>query len=417
VPYISKPTKERLLVCVNASPDSAGVMSATKSIAVELDAEWFAAHVEEPKMMLMSEADHDRAVDNLRLAEQLGAETVTLRGRNIAEEIVNFARERHITRIVAGKPKGRHWKNLFSGSPVDQLVRMSGEIDVHIISGELAGAREATYHVPPQGIHWPDYGTGLLFLVLATALCFLMYPHFDLSNLIMVYLLGVMVTAIECGRGPAVLSSLLSVLAFDFLFVPPRFSFTVDEAQYVVTFIVMFLVALVISQLTTRMRSQADAARLQERQATAMHGLSRRLASTRGGETILQVAVRYLSEIFDSQVGALLPDEKGKLHEAAGNIPTILQKDIVKEMAVARSAYDTGQMAGWGAQTSPTTEVLYVPLQAADLTLGLLALRPGDPERFLLPEQMYLLGSLAKQVALALEVERLTGGAVSLATL
>ena len=124
-----------------------------------------------------------------------------------------------------------------------------------------------------------------------------MYPYFDLSNLIMVYLLGVVLTATGCGRGPAILSSLLSVLAFDFFFVPPRFSFTVEEAQYVVTFVVMCLVGLVISHLAAGMRQQATLARLQERQAAAMHGLSRQLASTRGVESILQVAVRYIAEI------------------------------------------------------------------------------------------------------------------------
>ena len=113
-----------------------------------------------------------------------------------------------------------------------------------------------------------------------------MFPYFHLSNLIMIYLLGVMITAASCGRGPAILCSFLSVLGFDFFFVPPRYSFTVEEAQYIVTFIVMFLVALVISHLADRLRQQAQVARYQERQATAMHGLSRQLAGTRGMEKI-----------------------------------------------------------------------------------------------------------------------------------
>jgi len=288
---------------------------------------------------------------------------------------------------------------------VDQLVRTSGEIDVYVITGEPGEPREAAYVIRPKRIQLSDYGTGVLYLILATAICFLMYPYFHLSNLIMVYLLGVMLTATGCGQGPAILMSLLSVLAFDFFFVPPRFSFTVEEAQYIVTFMVMFLVALVISHLAAGMRQQTAVARLQERQAAAMHGLSRQLASTRGVEKILQVAVQYISEIFDGEVLALLPDEKGKLNVAAGDLSSVVHKDIVKEMDVARSAYDSGQMAGWGTQTSPTTENLYVPLRKADTILGILALRPRDPERFLLGEQLSLMESLGKQVALALEVE------------
>ena len=151
---------------------------------------------------------------------------------------------------------------------------------------------------------------GFVYFILATGLAFLMYPYFDLPNLIMVYLLGVMVTAVQCGRGPAILNSLLSVLAFDFCFVPPRWSFTVEEAKYFVTFGVMFLVAVVISHLTSLIRRQAEAARLQERQTAAMQALSRELAGTRGVEKILQVAVQHISEIFECQVVALLPDDK-----------------------------------------------------------------------------------------------------------
>jgi K+-sensing histidine kinase KdpD len=153
------------------------------------------------------------------------------------------------------------------------------------------------------------------------------------------------------------------------------------------------------------MRQQATLARLQERQAAAMHGLSRQLASTRGVGTILEVAVRYFSEIFDGTALAMLPDEKGKLRVAVGDPSSVIQEDVVKQMNVARSAYESGKMAGWGTGSSPATEVLYVPLRTTDTTAGILALRPRDPERFLLHEQVTLLESLAKQVALALEVE------------
>jgi two-component system sensor histidine kinase KdpD len=280
------------------------------------------------------------------------------------------------------------------------------------MAGEAGEPVEDNYVIRPKGAHLSDYGTGFLFLILATVLCFLMYPYFQLSNLIMVYLLGVMLTATGCGRGPAILVSLLSVLSFDFFFVPPRFTLTVEDAQYIVTFIVMFLVALVISHLATRMRQQTEIARLQERQAAAMHGLSRQLVRSRGIAEILKVAVQYISEIFDCRVVAMLPDEKCRLNVAAGDPSSVLEKDILKEIGVVQSAYDTGRMAGWGTETFSTIEILCVPLQAANSRLGILALKPGDPERFLLPEQLQLLESLAKQIALALEVERLTASGI-----
>ena len=268
----------------------------------------------------------------------------------------------------------------------------------------------------PKGIRFHDYGMGLLYSILATGLSFLIHPYLELSNLIMVYLVGVMVTAIHWGRGPAILNSVLSVLAFYFFFVPVRYSFTLVETHFIFTFAVMLLVALVISHLTILIRRQAEAARLQERQTAAMHALSRQLATTRGVENILQVAVKQLQEIFESQVAALLPEENGKLHPVVGDLSAVSEKDMIKELSVAQWAFRTGQMAGWGTQTSPDSPFLYVPLQATKAVIGVLALRLKDPESelWLLPEQLRLglLESLVKQVALALEVERLEKTAV-----
>jgi two-component system, OmpR family, sensor histidine kinase KdpD len=399
---------ERLLVCIGPSPSSAGLIRSVQQLAADLHAKWFAVYVETPGMLVRPEAESNRVADNLGLAEQLGAESVTLRGRNIAEEIFAFARERNITRIVAGKPRTPFWKGILLGHPVDQLVRISGDIDVHIMIAEPGEQTAASRTVRPGKTRLADYGAGFLFFVLANALCFGMYPYFQLSNLIMVYLVGVMLTAIGCGRGPAILISFLSVLAFDVFFVPPRFLLTVYDTQYFVTFAVMFLVALVITQLAARLRQQTEVALLQERQASVMHGLTRQLASARGVEKILQVAMAYISEFFDCRIMALLPDDKGKLIVAAGDSASVIEKDLVKGFSLAQSVYDTGQTAGWGTQVSPTSEILFIPLQAADSTLGLFALRPMDPERLLSPRHLNLLESLSRQVALALEVEVLS---------
>jgi len=408
--------KERLLVCVGPSPSGADVIRAAQSMAAGLKAEWFAVYVEDPKMLRLPETERNRAVYNLRLAEQWGAATITLRGRRLAVEIVNFARQRKITKIIAGKPSRPRWQGFLSRSPVDELVRLSGEIDVYVITGEPAAPKEAPVPVKPKLMRLPGYELGLIYFILATGLSFLMYPYFELPNLIMVYLVGVMATAIHCGRGPAILVSLLSVLGFDFFFVPPRFTFAVEENHYILTFGVMFLVALVISHLTSLIRRQAEAARLQERQTAAMYALSRQLASTRGIENILQVAVKHLSEIFQCQAVALLPQEKAKLHVVAGDLSAVFHKDIIKELGVAQWTFDAGQIAGWGTQTMPDSPILYVPLPGANGTLGVLALRPRDleAEQWLLPEQLRLrfLESLAKQIALALEVERLQESAL-----
>ena len=411
MPPRSNPTQQGLLVCVGPSPSSADLIRAVQKMAVAEKVDWFAVYVETPKMLRLPEAERNRAVYNMRLAEQLGAETVTLRGSRVATEIVDFARQGRIAKIVAGRPNRHRWRDVFFSGPVDDLVRLSGEIDVLVTAGGPGEQKAPPVLVQAKPVLLPDYEVGLLYVTLATGLCFAMYPYFDLPNLIMVYLLAVMVTAVQCGRGPAILNALLSVLAFDFCFVPPRWSLTVEDAKYVVTFVVMFLVAVVIGHLTSLIKRQAEAARLQERQTAAMHALSRQLAGTRGVEKILQVAVQHISAMFQCEVVALMPDETRRLHVVAGDMESVFHQHILKEMSVAQLAYQEGQIVGWGTQDSQGTENLYVPLQAADVTLGVLALRPMDPQspEWLLPEQLRLrfLESLAKQVALALGVERL----------
>ena len=266
-------------------------------------------------------------------------------------EIVGFARQRQIAKIVAGRPTRHRWGDFLSKSPVDDLVRLSGEIDVLVTTGAPGEHKEAPILVQPKPFRWPDYEIGLIYVAVATGVCFLMYPYFDLPNLIMVYLLAVMGTAVQCGRGPAILNALLGVLAFDFSFVPPRWSFTVEDAKYVVTFVVMFLVAVVIGHLTSLIKRQAEAARLQERQTAVMHALSRQLASSRGVEKILQVAVQHISAIFQCEVVALLPDETQRLHAVAGDLDSVFHQHILKEMSVAQWTYDKGRIAGWGPRT------------------------------------------------------------------
>ncbi len=413
---ISMPTQERILVCVGPSTSSADVIRATKKMVSNLNAEWFAVYVKTPRMVRLPEAEQNQAVQNLQLAEQLGAQTFTLFSRHLGEKIGDFAQRHNITRIIVGKPSHYRWHDMIFGSIVDELVRMSNKLDVYFITGEPGKTKPSPILGKTKDIHFLGYGMGLLYAIIATGLGFLIYPYLDLSNLIMVYLLGVMVTAIHWGRGPASLNAFLSVLAFYFFFVPVRYSFTLVETHFIFTFAMMLLVALVISHLTILIKGQAEAARLQERQTTAMHSLSRQLATTRGIENILQVALKQIGEIFECQVAALLPGEDGRLSPVVSDLSGVSEKDKIKELNVAKWAFRTGEMAGWGTQTSPESSFFYIPLQATKAVIGVLALRLKDPatELWLLPEQfrLSLLESLTKQVALALEVERLEKAAL-----
>ncbi len=402
---------EKLLICIGPSQDMEKVIRTVKEMADNFQSTLFAVYVEDPGMLGRPDKVRSQAIYNLRLAEGLGAETITLRGSSIAAEIIQFARQQKISTIIVGKPSRPRWQIIIWPSPVDELMRLSGNIDVLIVTGKGEDQKNPPILLHPQTLRRADYEKSLIYFIIATGVSFLMYPYFELSNLIMVYLVGVMITAIKCGRGPAILNSILSVLGFDFFFVPPRFTFEVEENHYILTFAVMFVVALMISHFTVLIRRQAEAAQLQERQTAAILALSQQLASARGLESILNVATKYFADIFQCEVAVLLPDETGRLHVAGGDGSAVFTKDIIKEINEAQEAYRTGLKSGWGTVKSTGSEIIHIPLQAAGATLGVISLRPADPssEDWLFPEQMRLrmLESLTKQVALALEVERL----------
>lgn len=402
---VTWPTTGRLLVCVGPSPTSAKLVRAAKRLAASQHAHWIAAYVE-TQPLAPTDPRRNQVVQNLRLAELLGAEVVTLSGRNVSEEILTLARARNVSSIVIGKPvRPRLWDTVM-GSPVDELIRRSEEIDVQVIRGdEGAGPRPQAAPHRPAPVAWAEYGKSILAVAACSALCFLMYPHFERANLIMVYLLGTMFIASRYGQGPAILSSALGVLCFDVLFVPPRFSLAVSDTQYLFTFAIMFLVAVVISRLTSHIRQQAEAARGREGRTQVMLALSRQLAGTRGTEKLLRIAIEHVSELFACKALALLPDDERHLKDFIGDREAFNISH--KGEGVAQWVFANGKVAGLGTSTLPTSGALYVPLVGLKDTVGVLGLRPDTQGALFSPEQMQMIETLARQVALALEVERL----------
>jgi two-component system, OmpR family, sensor histidine kinase KdpD len=401
-------TADKILVCVSSSPSSANLVRAAHRMAKSLRAAWIALYIETPTRPGLAEQLRNQAIQHLRLAEQLGAETATLSGQNFAEEVMDYARERNVNKIFIGKPPQHSWNSFWRPSPVDQLLRLSGDIDVYATKGESADLREkrrTTTGQTKESIDWIGYVWALLTVGISTAVAWLLFPRVDLANLIMVYLLGILAFSYRQGLGPSTLASFLSVIAFDFFFVPPRFSFAVSDTQYIFMFLVMLLVGLSISNLTVRIRNQARLSRLRERRTAALYSLSRELASTWGTAQLLEIAVKHISEVFESSVIAFLPDENGRLQLQSGASADFNLS--AKEMGVAHWAFDLGQMAGRGTDTLPGTEALYVPLLASGTPVGALGVKPHNSEKLFIPEQLHLLEAFAHQTALAVSADKL----------
>ncbi len=406
---VSQPwlARDRFLVAVAPDDQAEQIIRVGKRFADALDAEWLVVSVETPAMLKLGEAARNRRVDVLRLAESLGAKTVTLDGPTVCDALVGYARLRNITRIVVGAPRRPGFWNLLRRSAATRLVRTGGGFDVSVVARRAAppGGPRRSETATARGPNWTIYWAALGVSLACTAVAEVMYPYFALTNLVMIYLLGATIAALKLGRGPASAVAVANVLAFDFFFVPPRYSFAVADLQYVVTFGVMLAVALIIATLVANVRAQTRVAGARERRTALLYAMSRELVSTRALEDLAGVTVKHVAETFASRAVVLLPDANGRLrHPASAPMAGSLAG---ADLSVAQWVYDNNAPAGLGTGTLPGTSAQYLPLKAARHVLGVLALEPMQRRRLLLPEQRHLLETFAAQIALALERARL----------
>lgn len=395
-------TGERILVCIAPNSLSPKLLRASKRLAVGLHADLIALYVETPKTLRLPQKSRDWVVQTLKLAETLEAETVTVTGISVAEEVVSYARSRNVSKIVIGKSPSPRWRERLFGSTVSEVIRRSGELDVYAIQAESEETLSETERIiTPTPIGWRPYGFVIGIVAALTGICSLLKPWFDISNIAMIYLLGVLVSAIFLGRRPSILASILSVAAFDFFFVAPRLSFAVSDTQYLITFLVMLAVALVISRFTTRIREQMDTARQQERRTAALFAVTRELAASRNSEEILEASSRHLREVFDCSVAFLIPDSHGKL-AISPHDKTAYEMDST-DLGAAQWSFEHGSSAGLGTNTLPAARGFYIPLFESKGKMGVVGLRPHKTEQLLTPGQIQLLETFMKQIGLALE--------------
>ena len=402
------------LILVAIGPDEQGerLVRAGKRMATAMHADWIVVYVETPDLLRLSEEKRDQRIALLRLAESLGAEAVTLGGPSAGEEIANYARERNVTRIVIGRPRRPLWRRLFRPSTYGELLAGTEGMDILVVGGadEASVLRNRFFSRTRAYLgvdrhdgkkRWRGYAWSVAVTALATGLGALMSPTFALVNVAMVYLLAVVAVATRFGRGPSVATSVLSVAAFDFFFVPPQLTFAVGDVQYLFTFAIMLAVALIISNLTSSVRLQANVAGHRERRTALLYAMSRELAATRGQEAMSRVAVRHTSDVFDSQVVVLLPDQKGRLRYPEGE--SVSGSFHGADLDIAQWVQDHGEAAGLGTDTLPAAPALYLPLKGSQAVLGVLGVLPANPRGVLLPERYHLLETFAGQIALALE--------------
>ncbi|RYZ00925.1 MAG: DUF4118 domain-containing protein, partial [Comamonadaceae bacterium] len=393
-----------ILACVGPREGAEHAVRTAARLAGELNVRWHAAYVETPALRRLDRGRRDRTLAVLKLAEELGASTAVLAGRDAAAELAVHAQKLNCATVVVGRPPARKLAWLSWRPPLARgLARLAPELDILEV-GRAGSSRSLARLVdrdPPQEPagwrqSWPSYAWGVGACALLTAATLPLRDVLDLANIVMLFLLGTVGVALRFGRGPAALAALLNVAAFDFFFVAPRLSFDVSDVQYLVTFAVMLAVGLLTGQLTAGLRFQARIADSRERRMQLLFELSRDLSAA-----LLPVQVRELGEAavqrhFGGRALVLETDAQDRLV-----LPP--QPPAGFDASVADWVLRNNRPAGLATSTLAAQPWHYVPLKAPMGLRGVLALQPAQPRWLLIPEQVQQLQTLARQVAIALE--------------
>ncbi|MBF0458127.1 MAG: sensor histidine kinase KdpD [Nitrospirae bacterium] len=396
------PAAERILVSISSNPRSIRLIRAAKRMATGLRAEWIAVNVEAPSKVKPTKADLAKLAGHIRLAETLGAETVTLSAQKASEEILHYARSRNVTKIIIGKPAHPRWKDILFGSMLDEIVRGSGDIDVYVISGDKGQpAPVQVIKSKRKPLAMRDITLSAITVAVCTAVAQLLDSYAALSDIAMVYLLGVVFTATRAGKIPSFLTALFGVLAFDFFFVPPRYSLQVSSPGYLFTFAVMFSIALVISKLTSKVKAQADAARQRQQITASLFNLSRKLVNEQDIEHLSALVINHIADALSCRAVVLLPDDMGKL-EAKAAVSDTFELDQ-KEYGVAKWCFDHKHQAGFSTDTLSGAKAMYLPLVAGAKAVGVVGVLIEPAQEYFEQGQIHILESIANQTAMAIE--------------
>jgi two-component system sensor histidine kinase KdpD len=396
---------DRVLVCVSEAGNAPALIRYARRVADRLHAPWTAIYVETARTQRLSDAERDRIADYLRLAERLGASTITIPGRKIADEIIAYAEANNITQIAIGKSDRPRWFEMLHGSVVHDLVRKTGPISVHVVSAEgdePASPKSLANRARSEPVSPLAYAGSAVAVVVALGVGSLIERFIGLQSISLVFLMAVLASAIAWGLWPSLFACMLSVLAFNFFFIPPIYTFTIADPENVIALFFFALVAVVVSNLTAAARRQIVSARARAKTTGELYAFSRKLAGIGTLDDLLWATAYQVSSMLKVRTVLLLSDREGGVLALASAYPPEDRLDDA-DMAAARWCWEHNHAAGRGADTLPGGKWLFLPLHTGSGAVGVIGIDRDTPGPLLTPDERRLLDALADQTAVAIE--------------
>ena len=398
------PAGERVLVCVDASAGNTALVRQARRMADRLQAPWAAVHVETSKEARLDEAERDRIAEALRLALRLGGEAVTLPGQDVADTVIEYAHANNFTHIIVRRSTRSRWLDLLWRSATQKLIQRAGGTNVHVIApqADRVAPRPAA-QAGDSGLKrtdWKAYVGSLGYVGGALAAAFILREVLSVSNITLAFLVAVFASAITYGLWASLFACLVSVLAYNFFFLPPLHTLTISDPENAVALFFFAVVALIASNLAARLRAQAITAQQRARITEELYLFSRKLAGAAALDDLLWATAHQIALMLKVRVVLLLPED-GILAVKAGYPP----EDRLDEgdLAAAHWCFQKNQEAGRGADTLPGAKRLFMPMRTGRGAVGVIGIDRDAPGTLLLPEQSRLLDALSDQAALAIE--------------
>jgi two-component system sensor histidine kinase KdpD len=397
-------TRESLLACIGPGEGSDRIIRNVARLASKLNAPWHVVYVETPELRGLTESRRLGILKSLRLAQETGAETASLSGSDAVDTIIQYARDHNLSKVAVGRDHPRTlrpWHESFA----TRIGKMAPDMDVIEIAREEGQAEYRRMEPTGESLMdrlkapWQSFAMSAIFCAVATLVSLPLIKLFDLPNIAMMFLLAVVLSAVRYGLGPAVVASFINVAAFDFFFVPPRFSFAVSDVQYLLTFAIMLVVGLITAKLTSGLKFQARVSNRREQRVRALYEMSRDLSGALIPEQIAEICQRFAEASFGARTAIFLADDDNHMSnpiDIPGGVTAI-------DSGICQWAFDHGVEAGNGTDTLPGSPLLYIPLKAPMRTRGVLVLEPHHPRRLMAPEQRRLLDTFARLIAISLE--------------
>ncbi|MGA2162578.1 MAG: DUF4118 domain-containing protein [Methanoregula sp.] len=393
-------SSEHILVCVAPDALSERLVRTARQKADRTNASLSILSVETPSHPLLTKEEKDQLSRTLQLAEKLGATTATVFGLTIASTVIDYSRRHNVTRIIIGKTLRPRWRELVFGSIDDQLIHTSGTIEVDVISSEGFAPKNVVdldFLLPMRPVR--DYLICLALIVLITGIGWFIKSFIPVTIFAMIYLLVILFVAWWRGLLPAIFTTVVSSLAFDFFLIPPYLTFMISGTGDLVTFFGMIIIGTLLSVIVTRTRKNSESALMREKETGIILALSQDLAAAMDTDSILSAVAKHISDIFTWESTFLLPEGERVVEHIV--CPGLILND--DEKAIAQWVYKHSEIAGYDTDTLHGSRLRFVPIRSHQGVLGVMAVRPTKPKGVIMPEQSRILNAFANQAALALE--------------